>query len=549
MTTLLELLDVLGRITWEPVWLPLLAWTALALPLWLVLKSARRLHPRADYRLSQVLLGTLPLGLLAAALGDLLPSGAAVVPSPALSVTVFPAPTPSVTVATGPAVHWTQAVGALVRLGHLASSVVAGIRVRRSLDRPAPTPLQRQATRLAQSLGMRRPLDVCVTKEAPVPVTLGGRRPLILLPPTLADDPEALRMSLLHECVHVRRYDDLAHLLERLVTALFAVHPLVHRIRHHVATARERACDAAVLADDDTNTANYARLLVAFAEGASFRGLSALSLSESPSALTTRLRTMRSTVSQWLSSTLGLGATLAAAGLLLLSGVVACSETTGPPPSRNAGEPGAHPSTSQAEEADAVDTPPKLAGGMTAVKESLTYPEMAKEAGIEGRVIVQFVVDKKGNVTEPTVTRGSHEILNEAALKAMRAQTFEPGTKQSEPVPVQMSFPVTFRLDDGSNQKPETSSDGSETESGGRLFEKAGIQLIRVLMNVEGDLLLDDEPIDGSNLTSAVRQRITKDAARVVLFYADGAPTDRVAAAEARLRSLDVQNVYVKKVE
>ncbi|PSQ93355.1 MAG: hypothetical protein BRD30_01595 [Bacteroidetes bacterium QH_2_63_10] len=68
-------------------------------------------------------------------------------------------------------------------------------------------------------------------------------------------------------------------------------------------------------------------------------------------------------------------------------------------------------------------------------------------------------------------------------------------------------------------------------------------------MNEEGTLLLDDERVEASHLTDAVRERITEDAARVVLLYADGAPTDRVSDAEARLKALDLQKVYVRKVE
>jgi hypothetical protein len=65
-------------------------------------------------------------------------------------------------------------------------------------------------------------------------------------------------------------------------------------------------------------------------------------------------------------------------------------------------------------------------------------------------------------------------------------------------------------------------------------------------MNEEGGLLLDDEPVEMSNLTDAVRRHITADAARAALIYADGAPGDRIDAAEARLKALDLQMVYIK---
>jgi len=93
-----------------------------------------------------------------------------------------------------------------------------------------------------------------------------------------------------------------------------------------------------------------------------------------------------------------------------------------------------------------VENQPELIGGMKALQESVDYPEFAKKAGIEGRVIVQFVVDEQGNVTNPKVTRGVHKLLNEEAIKAVKDQKFKPGKQRGQAVKVQMSLPVTFRL-------------------------------------------------------------------------------------------------------
>jgi TonB family protein len=92
-----------------------------------------------------------------------------------------------------------------------------------------------------------------------------------------------------------------------------------------------------------------------------------------------------------------------------------------------------------------VENQPELIGGMKALQESVEYPEFAKKAGIEGRVIVQFVVDEQGNVQDPKVTRGVHKLLNEEAIRAVKKQKFKPGKQRGEAVKVQMSLPVTFR--------------------------------------------------------------------------------------------------------
>ena len=93
-----------------------------------------------------------------------------------------------------------------------------------------------------------------------------------------------------------------------------------------------------------------------------------------------------------------------------------------------------------------VENQPELVGGMKALQQSVEYPEFAKKAGIEGRVIVQFVVNEQGNVVNPKVVRGVHKLLNEEAVKAVKAQKFKPGKQRGKPVKVQMSLPVTFRL-------------------------------------------------------------------------------------------------------
>jgi len=290
MTTMLDVLAQIGHATWDPVWVPVLAWTVLALPLWALLPRTDRLHPNAEYRLLQTLLAALPVGIAAAAVFDGWGASAAL-SNAGWSVVVMPPVEAAAEASPSPDLAWMHAVGlatvvatgvGLVGLVRLALDAEALLRVRTEAEETPPTgDLQTRTDRLATILGVRRPVRVREVPEAEVPVTLGGLRPLLLLPPHLTDDADALRMTLLHELVHLRRWDDLAHFAERLVAALGAAHPLVRRIAARIAEARERACDAAVLADGQTSAGAYARLLTAFAEGTPHR-LGALSLSNRP---------------------------------------------------------------------------------------------------------------------------------------------------------------------------------------------------------------------------------------------------------------------------
>lgn len=93
-----------------------------------------------------------------------------------------------------------------------------------------------------------------------------------------------------------------------------------------------------------------------------------------------------------------------------------------------------------------VEEMPELIGGLGGLQKRIKYPEIAKKAGVEGKVFLQFVVDEKGNVVDPIVTRGIGAGCDEAALKAILEAKFTPGKQRGKPVKVKMSLPVTFRL-------------------------------------------------------------------------------------------------------
>lgn len=93
-----------------------------------------------------------------------------------------------------------------------------------------------------------------------------------------------------------------------------------------------------------------------------------------------------------------------------------------------------------------VENMPELIGGLGSIQQKIRYPDIAKKAGVEGRVFVQFVVDEEGNVLEPEVTRGIGAGCDEEALRAVRQAKFKPGKQRGKPVRVKMSLPITFRL-------------------------------------------------------------------------------------------------------
>ncbi|HET8866407.1 MAG TPA: energy transducer TonB [Gracilimonas sp.] len=94
-----------------------------------------------------------------------------------------------------------------------------------------------------------------------------------------------------------------------------------------------------------------------------------------------------------------------------------------------------------------VEQMPVLIGGMGELQASVEYPEMARRAGIEGRVTVQFIVNEQGKVENARVVRGIGGGCDEEALKAVQQAEFEPGMQRGRPVRVQYALSINFRLE------------------------------------------------------------------------------------------------------
>ncbi len=93
-----------------------------------------------------------------------------------------------------------------------------------------------------------------------------------------------------------------------------------------------------------------------------------------------------------------------------------------------------------------VEQSPELIGGLAGLQKKIKYPEIAKRAGVEGRVYIQFIVDQQGNVYDPIVTRGIGAGCDEEAIRAILTAKFKPGKQRGKAVKVKMSLPITFKL-------------------------------------------------------------------------------------------------------
>lgn len=98
-----------------------------------------------------------------------------------------------------------------------------------------------------------------------------------------------------------------------------------------------------------------------------------------------------------------------------------------------------------------VEDMPEFPGGASALLEFLRsnvkYPRYCQEMGIQGRVLVEFVVDRDGTVLSPEVVKGVHPQLDQEALRIMSIMPkWKPGQQRGKPVRVKYTVPVNFRL-------------------------------------------------------------------------------------------------------
>lgn len=111
-----------------------------------------------------------------------------------------------------------------------------------------------------------------------------------------------------------------------------------------------------------------------------------------------------------------------------------------------------------------VEAQPEFEGGIDAfhryIMNEIKYPLQARQAGVEGRVDVQFVVEKDGSLQEVTAINGIGSGCDEEAVRVLQSMPrFKPATQNGKPVRVRMVVPITFALNEGKTN-PDNSTQG-----------------------------------------------------------------------------------------
>ena len=196
---------------------------------------------------------------------------------------------------------------------------------------------------------------------------------------------------------------------------------------------------------------------------------------------------------------------------------------------------------------DMVEQAPAFPGGpqamMQFIKDNLQYPQIAKENGIQGRVILQFVVDETGKVTDPKVIRSIDPSLDTEAIRLVLSMPrWIPGMQDGKAVAVKYTFPVMFSL--GGEAKSSASKDMpfsiaySKSSGGGTSVSVSSSSSTPV---VEGNKVVAVSAGKMSEVSGEISKLLMNSDSLVILV--DGVP-----ATEETLRALSADKIATMSI-
>ena len=241
-----------------------------------------------------------------------------------------------------------------------------------------------------------------------------------------------------HEIEHVKQGHSLDIIILEVVSIFQWFNPFFWLLKRMIQENHEYMADRAVLCNE-TDPVFYKEILLAHSIGPEIRIANYFNYS----LIKKRIKMMTKIRSTRLANFKMLTAVFVAIGLIIL---FACEQKA-----------------EQKEEMTplefAENMPVFSDGGAAAclawIQKEIKYPVVAAEMGISGTVIVGFVVERDGSITNVKVNRGVDEILNKEAVRAVSAMPkWTPGKQDGKPVRVYHSVPVSFRLATAENNTP-----------------------------------------------------------------------------------------------
>ena len=337
------------------------------------------------------------------------------------------------------------AASGLLFAGRLILSSLAATRLLRQAGPATLTPDQEEIwmrCRRAFSLPRARML---VSADAPGPVALGLRRPVLLMPAGFAArcTPEDFLAAVAHECAHHRRRDYQKNLLYEVASLGLVFHPLIWAIKSRLAQTREMICDA-MAAEGHVDAHSYARSLLRLAAmvvvPSQNSTVHAIGIFD---AGVLEKRIMRIRMKKAQSGAVARWGLMGAAGAILLSAAVcaAAMAVVIAPQAGSKDSAQASPYGHVYHVGNGVSAPVPLntveAEFPKAVRKDKKVPG--------GIVVVRAIVDAEGMPRDIHVARSYRPDFDAEAVKAVKKYRFKPAMREGKPVAVAISIQVNFK--------------------------------------------------------------------------------------------------------
>jgi len=277
--------------------------------------------------------------------------------------------------------------------------------------------------RLTRSAAAFRGPNVRVSSALMTPITWGVFRPVILLPTYVLDWPAEKYAALIrHEQAHIGRQDWLWQTFAECVTAALWFHPLVWLAAARLRSEAEHAADDQVLADG-TGASSYAQQLLEIARRLkNHPPHAAVAMIRGPGALESRITAILDPSRARTGAGLRARVTVLMAAACLLLFLAACQ-------------------SARLYKAAQLQTPPKVVS-----KVEPDYTPEAREAKIQGPVVLSLIIDPHGRPSNIRVTKSLDKGLDQQAIDSIEKWHFSPGIKDGKPVRVAATIEVNFHI-------------------------------------------------------------------------------------------------------
>lgn len=264
-----------------------------------------------------------------------------------------------------------------------------------------------------------------------------------------SDEEHALHAMLAHERAHAHDWHSIDVLLVEMMCVVFWFHPLAHWYRRAIRTVHEYLADAE--ASRLTDKKQYGLLLIRQAQsGVSLAFVNHFFQSPLKQRLIMLTRNASPALRAW-----KYGLFLPVFVFLFL---LACQKTDQELADNKITDqavPSRPETGTDVHDLFDLEQAPQFPGGKDALvhflSENIRYPETARRDSAQGTIVVGFVIDENGKITDVGKTEGAHpawrqDFMNEAIRAIERMPDWTPGRKNGKPVKVTFSLPIHFKL-------------------------------------------------------------------------------------------------------